>query len=127
MVGHIIFSDINNVIARVCNAVESFINILFIIVKVESSIGTEKRLVAVVVIVVVVVVVVVVLVVVVVVVGVGPCGSTEHYLATSAYVSIAFMLFLFFSATGMIVFLAPNKSPTFAKVSCRNVRRYPRR
>lgn len=45
------------------------------------------------------------------------------YVATSAYASIAFMFFLFFSAMGMMSLLAASRSLTLANRSSMNVRR----
>lgn len=57
---------------------------------------------------------------------IGIQRATTHA-ATSAYVSIASMPFLFFSAIGMMSLRAVKRSVTFANLSSRKVLRYPRR
>ena len=96
--------NIYNVITRVRYAINSFIIIAFIIIikKIEASTSTIE-----------------------ISIEVSAQRDESHYLATSAYVSIAFMDPLFFSAIGMMVFLTPKRSPTFSNASCRKVRRYP--
>lgn len=102
MIRYVKFSNINNVITRVRYSIKSFIIILLIVKKIEASIGTS-----------------------IVSIGFAFRMHNGQYLATSAYVSIAFMLSLFFSATGMIIFLTLNRSPTFSNANCKKILRYP--
>ncbi len=97
MVRDIVFPNINNVITRIRYAVKSSNIIFFIIVEVKTSVSTSELV---------------------------SITIARHvvkpYPATSAYVSIAVMLFLLFSAIGMRTFLTPNRSPTFSKANCKN-------
>ncbi len=96
MIRNIKFPNIHNEIASISNRnIKSSIIISVIIKKVESSICA------------------------IAVSTLSPYifPPPKTYLATSAYVSIAFIFFLFFSAIGMISLLAASKSKTLLKFS----------
>jgi hypothetical protein len=102
MVWNVKLPNVHNEITRIGNRCISYIVNPFVIKKVESSIGTNRMI------------------------STTPGALLSRtYLATSAYVSIAFILFLFFSAIGMIILLTASKSFTFTKINCSNVLRYP--
>ena len=105
MVRNIVLSDINNEITRIYNSIGSFIVILVVIKNIKASIGAVP----------------------IISESPYPYKLAPAYLATSAYVSIAFIFFLFFSASGMMTLRTPSRSPTFANESFKSVLRYPRR
>lgn len=101
MIRNIIFPDIYNKIASIYSSIRSFLIIYVVIKDVKTGIRAVREL--------------------------GDDAlfieSKDACLATSAYVSIAFIFFLFFSAVGRITFRTARRSETLAKLSFRNVRR----
>lgn len=102
MVWYVILPNVDNVITRVRYAFVSSIIILLSVKKIETSVGTWS-------------------------VSIADqsldMGIGAPYLATSAYVSMAFMPLLFFSAIGIITFLRLSRSPTFSNANCKNILR----
>ena len=103
VVGYIVFSNINNEVARVReNSIRSYLIISCIVKEVKFAIGPggagQDR-------------------------GASTGPDRATYAETSAYASNASTFFLFFSAMGWISLLAAIKSLTLRNLSSRNVLR----